>query len=80
MKNIRAGTPTGDAKRDALIRFVRDLVQTSGTISDDAFASIHTVGYSDTQLVDISLAIAVTIFTNTFNRINDTTLDFPAVV
>jgi uncharacterized peroxidase-related enzyme len=80
LKNIRAGTPTGDAKRDALIRFVRDLVQTSGTISDDAFASIHAAGYSNTQLVDISLAIAVTIFTNTFNRINDTTLDFPAVV
>jgi hypothetical protein len=29
--------------------------------------------------VDISLAIAVTVFTNVFNRINDTAIDFPAV-
>jgi hypothetical protein len=29
--------------------------------------------------VDISLAIAVITFTNVFNRINHTELDFPAV-
>ncbi len=28
---------------------------------------------------DISLAIAVNVFTNVFNRINDTAIDFPAV-
>jgi hypothetical protein len=37
------------------------------------------VGYSDAQLVDISLAFATTVFTNVFNRINDTEIDFPAV-
>jgi len=29
--------------------------------------------------VEITLAIALTVFTNTFNRINDTDLDFPPV-
>jgi hypothetical protein len=29
--------------------------------------------------VDISLVIAVTVFTNVFNRINDTTIGFTAV-
>ena len=28
----------------------------------------------------ISLAFATTVFTNVFNRINDTEIDFPAVV
>jgi uncharacterized peroxidase-related enzyme len=79
LKQIRAGQPTDNAKRDALARFVRNLVQTSGTISDEEFAVIRAAGYSDAQLVDISLAIAVTVFTNVFNRINDTTIDFPAV-
>ena len=37
-------------------------------------------GYTDAQPVEISLAIAVTVFTNVFNRINDTTVDFPLVV
>jgi uncharacterized peroxidase-related enzyme len=79
LRQIRAGQPTGDAKRDTLARFVRTLTQTSGTISDAEFQAIKAAGYSDAQLVDISLAIAVTAFTNVFNRINDTEVDFPAV-
>jgi len=78
LKRIRAGHPTGDTKRDALVRFVRKLVQTSGTISEEEFSAIKAAGYTDAQLVDISLALAVITFTNVFNRINNTTLDFPA--
>jgi uncharacterized peroxidase-related enzyme len=79
LKNIRDGKPTGDARRDALIRFVRVLAETSGTVSDEEFAAIRAAGYSDAQLVDISLAFATNAFTNVFNRINDTALDFPKV-
>jgi uncharacterized peroxidase-related enzyme len=79
LKKIRNGEPTGDAKRDALIRFVRTLAQTSGTVRNDDFAAIKAAGYSDAQLVDISLAFATIVFTNVFNRINDTDVDFPAV-
>ena len=79
LKNIREGKPTGDAKRDALARFVRGLAQTSGTVSDEEFAAIKAAGYSDAQLVEISLAFATTAFTNVLNRINDTEIDFPAV-
>jgi uncharacterized peroxidase-related enzyme len=77
LKKIRDGEPTGDAKRDALIHFVRKLAATSGIVSDVDFAAIK-AGYSDAQLVDISLAFATTVFTNVFNRINDTDIDFPA--
>ena len=79
LKQIRAGQPTGDARRDTLVRFVRNLVQTRGTISEQEFSAIKAAGYTDQHLVDISLAIAVITFTNIFNRINDTDLDFPAV-
>jgi uncharacterized peroxidase-related enzyme len=79
LKQIRAGAATGDDKRDALIRFVRILVKTSGTMSEGEFLAIKEAGYTDEQLVDISLAIAVTAFTNVFNRINDTAVDFPRV-
>jgi uncharacterized peroxidase-related enzyme len=79
LKNIRDGKPTGDAKRDALVGFVRKLAQSSGTVSDEDFAAIRAAGYSDGQLVEISLAFATTVFTNVFNRINDTEIDFPAV-
>jgi uncharacterized peroxidase-related enzyme len=79
LKNIRDGRPSGDAKRDALAAFVRKLARSSGTVSDEDFAAIKAAGYSDAQLVEISLAFATTVFTNVFNRINDTDIDFPAV-
>jgi uncharacterized peroxidase-related enzyme len=79
IRKLREGEPTGDARRDALARFVRLLVATSGTISDEQFAAIRTAGYTDQQLVEISLAVALITFTNAFNRINDTDVDFPPV-
>jgi uncharacterized peroxidase-related enzyme len=79
LKRIREGQASGDAKRDALVHFVRKLAQSSGTVSDADFAAIKAAGYSDAQLVEISLAFATTVFTNVFNRINDTEIDFPAV-
>jgi hypothetical protein len=39
-----AGQPTGDAKRDALVRFVRNLAETSRTISDEEFSAIKAAG------------------------------------
>ena len=79
LKHIRAGEPTGDPKRDALIHFVKLLAGTSGTIAEAEFAAIKEASFTDQQLVEISLAIATTTFTNVFNRINDTAIDFPAV-
>jgi uncharacterized peroxidase-related enzyme len=79
IRKIRAGEPTDNAKRDLLTSLVRTLVTSSGTISDEQYATIKAVGYSDQQLVEISLAVGLIMFTNTFNRINDTDVDFPPV-
>lgn len=79
IKQLRLGLSTGDQKRDALAAFVRALASTSGTISDEQFAAIRAAGYTDQQLVEISLAIAIIIFTNMFNRVNDTDIDFPKI-
>lgn len=78
MKQVRSFQPTGDEKRDALVRFVRLLQQYSGTIPPSEFFAIKAAGYTDPQIVEISLAIAVTVFTNVFIRANDTAVDFPA--
>ncbi|TDV09202.1 carboxymuconolactone decarboxylase family protein [Paraburkholderia caballeronis] len=79
MKHVRAGEPTGDAKRDALVRFVRALVGMRGTVPESEVAAIREAGYSERQLIEIALAITSITFTNLVNRLNDTTLDFPAV-
>ena len=80
LRQLNAGQPIGDAKRDALAAFVRILVETTGTITDAQFAAIKAAGYTEVQLAEISLTIAQILFTNIFNRINDTDIDFPEVV
>lgn len=62
LKQVRDGKPTGDARRDALVTFVRKLARTSGTISDQDYFAIKAAGYSDAQLVEISLAFATTVW------------------
>lgn len=78
MRQVRFGESTGEAKRDALAHFVRNIVTTQGTISEAEFEAVKAAGYTDQQLVEISVAIGLMVVTNTFNRINDTTVDFPA--
>ncbi|CAG4890138.1 carboxymuconolactone decarboxylase family protein [Paraburkholderia saeva] len=79
MKQVRAGDATGDAKRDALVRFVRTLVNTRGTVPAAELDAVRDAGYSECQVVEILLAVASITFTNLVNRVNDTTVDFPAV-
>jgi uncharacterized peroxidase-related enzyme len=79
MKQIRAGDPTGDAKRDALVRFVRTLVDTRGTVPAAELGAVREAGYTERQVIEVCLAVASITFTNLVNRVNDTTLDFPAV-
>jgi len=79
MKQVRAGTQSGDARRDALVRFVRLLVSSRGTVAEAELESVRAAGYSDPQLIEAMLAISAITFTNLFNRVNDTAIDFPPV-
>jgi len=77
MARLRQGNATGDAKRDALVRFVRTLALKPGTLLADDVQALQAAGYDGEQIVHIALAISVITFTNVFNRINDTAVDFP---
>lgn len=79
MRQVRSGAASGDAKRDALATYVGTLVGTRGTVPAEAVATIRAAGYTERQIIEINLAIASITFTNLVNRVNDTTLDFPAV-
>ena len=79
MKQVRAGVATGEAKRDALVTYVRTLVGTRGTVPEAVVDAVRAAGYTERQIIEINLAIASITFTNLVNRVNDTTLDFPAV-
>ena len=74
---VRHGQPSGDVRHDALAAFARGVVTTSGTVAPEVLAAIRLAGFDDGQLIEILLAITAISFTNMFNRLNDTTLDFP---
>lgn len=76
---IRGSRSTEDPRRDALIEFVRNIVSGTGTLSSLDVESIIIAGYSQSQIIGISLTIASTMFINTVNRINDTVLDYPEI-
>ncbi|NVM76665.1 AhpD family alkylhydroperoxidase [Duganella sp. SG902] len=78
IQGVRHGRPTGDAKVDALAAFVHAVARTSGDVPAEVVLAVKQAGYSDTQIVDTLLAITSITFTNLFNRVNLTALDFPA--
>lgn len=77
MKSIRAGQDSGEARRDALLRFVREVQGTRGTVPAAAVEAVLAAGYTPQQLVEALLVISLITFTNLVNRVNDTELDFP---
>lgn len=74
---LRRADDSGDAQLDALTTFVHQLVTTHGTVPAAQVAAVKAAGYSDAQIVDTLLAVTAITFTNLFNRVNDTVLDFP---
>ncbi len=74
---IRHATPSSDARLDTLASFTRELISTKGTLSGATVEKIKNAGFTDMQIVEIVLAVTSITFTNLFNRINDTVVDFP---
>lgn len=64
-------------KLGALIKFVNTALQPTGRISDEDLRAVKAAGYNDAQITEALLAIAQTVFTNLFNRVHQTALDFP---
>ncbi len=68
-----------DAKRDAGLQFVQALVVQRGKVSDEALSQVKAAGYSDGDLAEIVANVAINIFTNYFNHVARTDVDFPRV-
>ncbi|MGY8524639.1 carboxymuconolactone decarboxylase family protein [Paracidovorax citrulli] len=77
MRKLRAGTYEDDARIDALVRFATTLMRTSGTLPAEAVQAVRDAGFDDRQITEAILAISAILFTNMFNRVNDTVVDFP---
>jgi uncharacterized peroxidase-related enzyme len=70
---------SADAKRDAGLQFVQALVVQRGVVSDQALAQVKEAGFSDGDIAEIVANVAINIFTNYFNHVARTDVDFPRV-
>lgn len=73
----RQGTIADDPKLDALAKFSLTLHEKKGWVSDEDVASFKAAGFSDTHLIETIAVYAQATFTNIFNHVIETTIDFP---
>jgi uncharacterized peroxidase-related enzyme len=72
----RRGTSV-DPKTDAIIQFARQVVDQRGLVSDANIAQVRAAGLDDGAIAEIVANVALNIFTNYFNHVAETEIDFP---
>jgi uncharacterized peroxidase-related enzyme len=78
LSNNLAGNAS-DPKVQALLTLAKSIVATQGNLSDDQVAKARSAGVTDAELVEVVATVAINIFTNYFNHIAATDIDFPVV-
>lgn len=66
-----------DPKSDAAVALAAQLVKTRGEVADEDVHKARQRGLSDGEIVEVVALTAINIFTNYFNHLNMTEIDFP---
>ncbi len=76
-QNLRGRS--SDAKTGTALSFVHRVIAQKGHVSDAELASVRNAGFDDEQVVELIALTALNIFTNYFNHVASTEIDFPKV-
>jgi uncharacterized peroxidase-related enzyme len=68
-----------DAKEEAILQFAKAVVKERGHLTPAAVDALRQHGVSDQEIVEVIAAVALNLFTNYFNHIAGTEIDFPVV-
>jgi uncharacterized peroxidase-related enzyme len=68
-----------DPKADAAVRFAVKLVNARGHVSEADVQAVKQAGYTDAQVIEIVLHVALNTLTNYVNEMAKTEIDFPVV-
>ncbi len=68
-----------DPKVQALLNLATVIVRNQGIISDADLSAARGAGVSEGEIVEVVATVAINIFTNYFNHIAATDIDFPVV-
>lgn len=72
---IRTGDVDWDPKLAALVTFVKEAAEFVGDVSDATWAAAEEAGWTDEELAETGVHLAVNLFTNYFNHLARTELD-----
>ena len=68
---------SNDPRADAAVRFAAKVARERGHVSDADFSAVKLAGYSDAQVIEIVQHVALNTWTNYFNEVFQTDIDFP---
>lgn len=68
-----------DPKAAAALRFATRIVGSRGHVSDADLAAVTAAGYSEAEIIEIVLLVALNTLTNYVNNVAQTDIDFPEV-
>ena len=68
-----------DPKTDAALQFAQKLVLQRGLATDRDLDAIRSNGFAESEITEIIAHVALNIFTNYFNYVAQTEVDFPVV-
>ncbi len=76
-RNLRG--ESSDPRTAAALDFARTIVKKRGHVPDAALRSVRAAGFTEAEVIEIIATVAVNIFTNYFNHVAQTEIDFPVV-
>jgi len=79
IRDARLGTAV-DGKSAALVRFARRVADARGKVTDADLTAVRAAGWGDGAVAEVVANVALHLFTNSFNLVADTALDFPPAV
>ena len=77
-RSARRGT-SGDPGERAALAFALEVVRRRGAVSDAEVEKLRRAGYSEGEVGEIVAHVALTVFTNYFNLVAQTEIDFPVL-
>jgi uncharacterized peroxidase-related enzyme len=70
---------SNDPKADAAVRFAAKVAKDRGHVTNSDFDDVKSAGYTDAQVIEIVQHVALNTWTNFFNEVFQTAIDFPVV-
>lgn len=68
-----------DSRAAAAVRFALQVAKSRGHVSDSEVESVKAAGFSNAEVIEIILHVALNTLTNYVNEVARTTIDFPVV-